>query len=347
MKNIHKTLGLLLCALSLSSCEALYPEGMGKMIISFDSTAATKAVTEIDTDDYMLSVSNSSGKTIFEGAYCESPAIFEIPAGSYTVSAMSCIFEEPCYDKPQYGDTKVVVVKSGETISVGLNCVQLNSGLSISVDDSFRESFPDGELYLSGIGGELAHDYNEKRTAFFKPGSIKVDVYDGTVRQTLFSRTLKARQVLSISLASAVSSPSGGISIQVDTTRNYLDDNYIYGEQKGYDIESALSVTDARDCPGTSDIWVCGYIVGCATGSSSYCFEPPFTKETNLILGLRSNTIDKEYCLSVELRSGVIRDELNLMSNPDLRGRKIYLKGDLVSSYFGIPGLKNLEEYSF
>ncbi|MGN1214631.1 MAG: DUF6359 domain-containing protein [Candidatus Cryptobacteroides sp.] len=51
--------------------------------------------------------------------------------------------------------------------------------------------------------------------------------------------------------------------------------------------------------------------------------------------------------MSVKLVSGDIRNALNLVDNPTLLGRKVYLKGDLVSAYYGIPGIQNITEFSF
>ena len=42
-----------------------------------------------------------------------------------------------------------------------------------------------------------------------------------------------------------------------------------------------------------------------------------------------------------------MRDALNLVDHPGLLGKKVYLKGDLQEAYYGIPGIKNLTEYSF
>jgi hypothetical protein len=53
----------------------------------------------------------------------------------------------------------------------------------------------------------------------------------------------------------------------------------------------------------------------------------------------------KSSCLSVNLPSGSIRDDLNLADNPSLLGRRVYLRGDIVEAYYGIPGLKNVTDY--
>ena len=40
-----------------------------------------------------------------------------------------------------------------------------------------------------------------------------------------------------------------------------------------------------------------------------------------------------------------MREALNLASNPSNLGKKLYLKGDIVSAYYGIPGIKNISDY--
>lgn len=42
-----------------------------------------------------------------------------------------------------------------------------------------------------------------------------------------------------------------------------------------------------------------------------------------------------------------MRDALNLVEHPELLGKKVYLKGDLETAYYGIPAIKNLKDYSF
>ena len=90
-----------------------------------------------------------------------------------------------------------------------------------------------------------------------------------------------------------------------------------------------------------------GYIVGVATNTRKISVTPPFTKNTNLVLGARASTTDPSHCLSVELPAGAVRDALNLQDQPDLLGRNVYIRGDLVAAYYGIPGLKAPSEYQF
>lgn len=350
MIKVAVTAFVALSALSLASCFNMFQEQTGILRISFSNSAtlATRTIDGLpDTEDFILSVTDADGKTIYEGRFGDSPEEFSVSPGSYTVTAVSCLFTEPEYDAPQFGDCQVVVVNSDETVSVRLECSQQNCGLKINVAESFRETFPEGWLYLESNDGILMHNYSESRTAYFNPGKVVVSVCEDGMNQTLFTRTLQAAQMLSVNLSSNIYSNSGGIEILVDTTRTHIAEDFIYGYEEATTAENPLGIMEARERAGAEDVWVCGYIVGCATSTSKYSFEEPFTKETNLLLGLRATTDNPDYCLSVELKSGSIREALNLVDNPDVLGRQICMKGDLVSAYYGIPGLKNVTEYQF
>ena len=108
-----------------------------------------------------------------------------------------------------------------------------------------------------------------------------------------------------------------------------------------------MTIAQAKASAGINDVWVMGYIVGGDLSNSSGSFEGPFTADSNLILGPKSTTTNRSSCLAIQLPSGKIRDELNLVSNPELLGKKVCLKGDVVESYFGLVGMKSLSEYIF
>lgn len=367
---------LMACALyGLSSCSDLFrtPDEPGVLLISLESSSAPvgpsvpaaasiglssvtgassagllSATTTgwMSAEDFTISVTGPDGVEVYRGPYSACPEQLEVPSGSYTISAFSCDFPEPAYDCPQFGDTRVVVVKSGQSVAVSLVCRQLNCGIHLNVDTSFSAAFPYGYLYLQGADGALMYDYCEKRTAFFEPGSISLLLSDNGESQTLFTRTLSAQQMLSVNVSAAVDGTSTGISLQIDTSRVWLTEDFCLGGG-GDGLEDAFSVPEARDHIGATDVWVYGYIVGCCTSSTGFCQEAPFTKNTNIVIAARSSVSDKASCLSVELPSGAIRDALNLVDNPSNLGRPVYLRGDLVSAYFGIPGLKSPTEYQW
>ena len=89
-----------------------------------------------------------------------------------------------------------------------------------------------------------------------------------------------------------------------------------------------------------------GYIVGGDLSSSKASYAPPFSSRTNILLSSKAVVSGREGCLSVQLQQGDIRDALNLVDNPGLLGRQVFLKGNLVPSYYGLPGLQGLSEYA-
>lgn len=352
MKTTLQLLAILATFLLLPvSCQDLFRQGKtGTLLISLRNLPAsgTRSASGLpDTGTFLLTVTGAGGDILYNGPYAQSPDILTVPAGSYTVSAVSAPFDQPAFDAPQWGDTQVISVAAGSSMAVTLECHQLNSGLRLEWDDSFRQAFPEGSISLKSSEGSLPYGYDETRTAYFRPGTVSLLMDDGGFVQTLFTRTLEACQVLSMRVCANVDTKSGSISLQLDTSRTWISDRLVYGRQAAGEPEGAYDVAAARMHPDEKGVWVCGYIVGVATGTGKISFTAPFTKNTNLALGTRATTQDKDHCLTVELPKGDLRDALNLQDHPELLGRKIHIKGDLVSAYYGIPGLKAPSEYQF
>lgn len=354
--RIVSALGLL-CAIVLS-CEmlgiqSLRPKGELRVSFARNQELLTRSGLHIpDTSDFLLKICDSKGKTVFDGTYGDSPESFQLDAGSYTVSVLSEEFKKPSFSCPQFGDEQCVVVPSGKTLDLKLICTQINAGIRLRIDSAFLDSYPDGVLLLKSSFGRLVYGYSEKRIAYFKPGDISLLLNEGSSDKLLMTRELKAQEVLDLKIkvvsgsASGNLSTSGGISIDVDTLRYWKSDEYVIGGgDKGNGTYDAMTVSEALSAIGEEDVWVCGHIVGGDLSSSSASFEKPFDSRTNILLGPRSSTKDKDACLSVQLPSGTFRNELNLVDNPELLGRKICIRGDIVESYYGIPGIKNISDY--
>lgn len=351
MKRSIRPLAALAALLLSASCQDFFGQGEpGTLIISLPELLppATRTANGIpDTGDFIITVTGPDGNTVYNDCYARLSDELSVPAGAYTVSAISGVFEVPAFDSPQWGDMQVVTVPQGGSVTVDLSCSQLNSGIRLEVDDSFRNAFRTGELTLKSAEGSLQYDYDEPRAAFFRPGTVSLLLHDGEYVQTLFSRTLEARQILTVRLSAAVGTRSGGITVALDTVRTWLSDSVVIGGGGADSPEGAYDVMQARQHPDEKGVWVQGYIVGVATSSKKIAFEGPFDKNTNLVLGNRAATADPDYCLAVELPAGPVREALNLKDHPGLLGRKVYIKGNLVSAYYGIPGLKSPSEYEF
>ena len=339
--------------LAVSACQMLgmpdEAQQKGELRISFNDGQITRiSETVPDTSDFLITVSDSDGEIIYDGSYGASPESIMVDAGSYDIYVRSCDFSKPAFSTPQFGERQCVVVPSGGVCDVKLTCVQMNAGIRLRIDESFLKCCPDAVLFLKSSSGKLMYSFTETRVAYFLPGNVSLMMSENSVDRILFTRELQPRSVLDIavSAASDPDSPSKeSISVAVDTTRNWTSESYIIGGEEsdeGEDMSRALTVSQALSSIGAVEVWVSGYIVGGDLTSSSASFDPPFTSRTNIVLGPRSSTDDRDACLSVNLPSGSVREGLNLVDNPSLLGRKVYIKGNIVESYYGMPGLKNV-----
>jgi len=264
-------------------------------------------------------------------------------------------------------------VESGKACAVRLSCAQLNAGVKLNIKETFLVNYPNAILYLKSGTGSLAYALDEKRTAYFKPGMITLSMTNDSQTTTLLTRILEAQQMLTINVnAGYATSSTGtgtgsgtsdeqlpeGLSIEVDTSRNWISETIVvdensgsggYAGSDGSEISNAYSVGEAKSIAasgGEKNVWVYGYIVGGDCSSSSCSFSAPFTSATNLVIAAKTSCVDKSSCLSVELAKGDIRNALNLVDHPEYLGRQVFIKGNIVSAYYGIPGVKSLSAYS-
>ena len=340
-----------------TACETLFVGSRGEMVINFAerSYESTKAAYSLpDTNDFVLEVTDASGKLVYGGKFGAAPEKMELPAGNYGVKVYSNEFKAPAFDLPQYGDYQLVKLNSGSYVKVNLLCSQLNAGIRLKTDSSFLTAYPGGLLYVKSPDGKLLYAYRETRIAYFNPGQVSVVLYNNGTEETLLSRTLASQQVLTVNISAVAPSGSAserGINIEIDTSRVWTSENYVIGadKDKGAEPSNAYSVVSAKENIGDEDVWVYGYIVGgdLTSSSSGISFETPFSSRTHLAIAAKSSVTSKSSCMSVFLPDGEIRDELNLCDHPENLGRQVFIRGDIVSAYFGIPGVKNLSEYKW
>lgn len=323
---------------------------------TYSPSLPTRSGEEIpDTNAFLLTVKDASGKVLYDGTYGASPTSLLVSPGSYSVSARSCAFSTPAFSKPQYGDEQVVVVKKGEMTHAALVCRQLNAGIRLKVASNFLTSYPAATLHLKSKAGSLGYGYSEKRYAYFQPGPVSLMLSENGSDKTLYTRNMEAQEmlVLSVSAPSSGGNTGGWFSIAVDTLRNWSHDSFVIGSgggsggSSGSDPSNALSVTEARDEIGAEDVWVYGYIVGGDLSSSGTKMNTtaPFSSDTHLAIAVRSSVTDKAACMSVELKKGDIRTALNLKTHPENLGRQVFLRGDIVDAYYGIPGIKSITDF--
>lgn len=359
MKNSLKLLFVAFsAALSFQSCEYLMMDrksSEGSLEISFSGNLdyLCKSGPGVpDTNSFILSITDEAGASVYTGSYGSAPQTILTPEGTYYVRVRSCEFSTPVFDSPQYGDDQVVAVRAGASTRVKLECAQTNCGIRLKIDPAFLTDYPGAVFYLKSADGKLMYGYSEKRFAYFNPGGISLMLTGNGSDKTLFTRRLEARDMLVLNVTSSASRVPGdawdGLSVRVDTTRNWIEDNCSLGggrEGAGESMSDAYGVGDAKNRCGETDVWVHGYIVGGDLSSSKCSFDAPFSSRTNLVIATKSSCRDKQACMSVQLLKGDARDELNLVDHPENLGRQVYLKGDIVESYYGIPGIQSISEY--
>ena len=348
------TLSILLPFL-LISCERFgesATEPKGELRISFQQSTETltRSYSEVpDTSDFILTIKGSDGTIVYEGRFGDCPEKLDVAGGTYSIRAVSGKSAKPAFNSPIFGDEQCIKIMAGGTVNVKLLCTQLNAGIKLIVSKNFLTECPDGVLILRSAEGSLMYSYSETRTAYFQPGTVSLILNTGGSDEVLMTRELMGRDMLSIRIDVSVSDKelTEGINMQIDTSRVWMEEKFVLDAGSDSGSDGILTVADARTSAGREDIWVSGYIVGGDLTSASASFEAPFESPTNLLLGPRSSTKDKNACISVQLPAGYIRDEVNLVNNPGNLKRRICIRGDIVSAYFGIPGLKNITEYKF
>lgn len=327
----------------------------GKLEVSFSDAVMigdTRAGLEIpDTNDFILTVTDADGKVIYDGNYGEAPEAMMVSSGSYNVKVVSCKFDRPQFSMPQFGDEQCVVVPSGGSANVKLVCTQVNSGIRLKVASSFLTAYPDASLHLKSGGSGLSYGYRETRIAYFKSGDVSLVMSQGGKDDVLMTRWMDPNEVLTLKVDVSVGNESATsgreISVSIDTARYWVTETYTIGDDhpKGDTSDSPMGISQAKASVGAKGVWVSGYIVAGDLTASSASFDPPFKSASNLAVGPKKSVADRNSCISVQLPSGEIRDELNLMSHPDYLGRRLILKGDVVASYFGLVGIKNVTDY--
>lgn len=350
----------LVAGLTLTSCDDFSfltgPGAQGELRWVLDTGPLTKANAEIpDTNDFLLTIRGAEGNLLYEGSYGDSPACLPVDPGSYTVSVVSIPFTAPAFARPQYGDEQVIVVPPGKSVTAKLLCTLRNAGILLRIAPDFLTTFPQGVLFVKQGSTKLTYSYSEKRIAYMKPGEVSVILYNDGVDETLFTRQLEAREILSVSIsAPGTEAGSSSVSVRVDTSKIWSYEQYIIGgEQNGSGSgnsgdkwEEAFSVAEAAAHVGEQGVWLYGYIVGGDLSTSGKKVKTEdISKATHIAIADRSSITDKASCVAVELPQGKIRDALNLVSHPDLRGSRVYVKGNVVQSYYGTTGLKGTSDF--
>jgi len=347
--------GMMVLGGMASSCDLLGIKQKGEIhiLISENGYRVTKSSFEIpDTNDFILEITDPNGEPVYYGPYGQSYDSYSVEEGECKVSVASGDIAAPAFETPVFGDMQTVNVMAGKTTNVKLSCRQINSGLRLKRDMSFLEKYPDASIVAKCGKGSLSYGQGETRIGYFPAETVTLSVVDKAEEIPLTEYTLERQTILTLTL-SVIDRENGKsemicAGIDIDTTRIWKSDNFVLGgSKKGDSADNPMDIREAKASAGSKGIWVYGFIVGGDMSSSGtgISFEPPFTSNTHIAIASRANANDKASCMSVQLSSGTVRDALNLADRPENLGKQIYIKGDIVNAYFGVPGIKNVTEY--
>ncbi len=136
-----------------------------------------------------------------------------------------------------------------------------------------------------------------------------------------------------------------GPSVEVTAQRTEATPPIIKGSKK-----TPFTVAETQVSTGRDQVWVEGYIVGSFTSSTMNSFLPGATQESNpanIALADTPDETDREKVIPVQLSSGTsVREDLNLVDNPDKLNRKVKIKGN-IASYYSVMGLRDNKEYEY
>lgn len=349
------------CILVMSSCSLTLDHELdfnkekgGTITLSINEpiNIETKA-TALDTNNYYLSIKNVSGENIYTGKYGERPSEISVKSGTYEISVVSTESVTPSFDAPRYGDTKTIIVSNGENVNVSLLCKQINSGIRLIFLEKFIEKYPDSYVVISQTFGKINYQYSETRYSFFEKGNAQFSIVNDIDTTVFLNKVLDEGVNLTIYLDASSNESKPSFNIEIDTTAKYISENIVVGDkylgEDGVTPESAYCVESAKEHIGET-IWVWGYITAGynSTSASSISFNPPFTSASSMAISSSLNVQKPDECISVTLASGSqIRTEANLVDNPHIFGKKIFIKGTIVESYLGLIGIKPVKEFSW
>ena len=185
-------------------------EPTGTISVNLEPEVIVKSCAWNDTDNYTVSV--TSGKAVsglpYQDAYKDF-APLSLPMGTYTVSAWNCTEEESVTGyglKRLYGSTNATLSLENPDQEVALECVLVNSLVSVIFDSSVTDVFDGLKVDItSGTRTVSISESGEVKEAWFNPADISWTI-SGTVKKNgnIVSQSknmrLEARQNLKINV---------------------------------------------------------------------------------------------------------------------------------------------------
>ena len=139
-------------------------------------TSQTRAEEEApDTNDFSIAIYDAADAKVREFRYAEKPATaIELPAGSYTLKAISGEIPEAGWDTPAYAGERFVAIEREKTVSVtDLTCTLANIKVSVEYPAEISGQLGEDTKAEVTIGANtLTIAKDETRAAYFKAPAL-------------------------------------------------------------------------------------------------------------------------------------------------------------------------------
>lgn len=315
--------------------------------VSFDTKglarqASSAGLNESDVNSFPFLITDSKG-VVYEGPFGDRPDTLIVQAGECVFELKSRVYSGPEFDRPLYGDEKVVEVSAGEEFEVTLSCRQLTSGVQIIFSQEFREEMPDAFVRIScrdTVSGAVeVIDYHPDETGFchFLPGLVTINLLKdaGSPPELLTGRYCSESDMLSVTVKMASMEASGAVKVEVDTTLVRFGETYSYGRKReGKSVFDAIDVADLPDFAGDT-VWVAGYISGYFVNKNWHNAADSSAVATNIAL---SSSPEAAWACPAGISTGKCKS-LNLKEHPELFGQRIAILG-ISGTLYDLTGIK-------
>lgn len=360
MKSLKRVFsGLAVAAFVLQGCTSFMlkgpeekPQANGRIAFAIDGVPQEhysdgtflKSGINTDTNSFILKIYSTAGEKVYEGAYGQRPMEISVTPGGYEVGLYSRNFTPPALDAPVFGEEHTIVVAENEQARVSFKCTQVNAGIRLQFEESFKEKFPGSGVALVQGEKRLEYGYSQTKYAYVSAEPFSIVYGTGGKDTLLLEKSLEAGQMVTMRLSHSSSRTTASVfKVEVDTTRAWSTMNF----NAGLKIPTgALTIAEAKGHIGEKNIKVFGYLFGGDPSTTTVRVGPPFESRATIVIAPSMTERNRNNMMVVELPSGEVRDALNLVNNPDNLGRPVVVTGTIVQSYYGYPGIKSTKSYT-
>ena len=305
---------------------------------------------------------NSVGKKTITVAYGGKEVTQDISVGAVQSIAVTTAPTKTSYDTGDTFDPAGMVVTAslsteelsdpdtwtkpvtGYTYSPTTALAPANTSVTISyASKSTTQAITVTNVAVTGVSIKASTTIEKEKTETLTPTFTPSNATDKTVSWE--SDDTGVATVTSAGVVTAVAAGTANITVTTNDGGKTATCVVTVVNQKG-SADAPYSVADVLDGTATgTDKYVVGYIVGCYDSGSKFTQDASKYQNSNLAIADDYDETDGDYVIPVQLaKDSAPRTNFNVVDFPHYVGvAKVIIKAD-ITSYFGVTGLKNVDE---